>query len=791
QEVQEVMDVAKKLSLVNNGLKTIADENVTMKIAGDNTVVEELGLNPDGKALATSKTLMVADTYRVDKLDNQWNAAGLVHIINKEDIDNDTYKQQIILTTLEHYEDLSEELTAYNAELFLRGKTTETNYAEIYNPYLVQTSASGSSGSIPTTLSAQGQDAPIFKMDAVPENDRYAVEIFGYENNYFGYNNIDKTIFSNNNITFNPGSITDETLDDTDGNILFNSNYNYINGANLDNMLINADYNYMNNVLSNMLIGADANIIKDNAAGNILFGTNFCTIDGSNTISNIIIGGTEHRIKNSKNIFMLGKEGLLSQNRDSSVLFGEWNKDTNAGLIYGIGTSEDNRQNAMEFFPGNGKLILYKNNGADVAVVLGGKNAIEIPDDVEVSFKKLHVERVDVDSYFIVGEAQGFGYSDYGAYIKYNSASKNTDFTITVPGIAGASLNYSTDTQTFSISDNHPYSRNADFVSFNNEYASFTKAVDYTSDHGPYIEHSILIHQDKTDDLQKTKTPGVLTVYEENAGGLHGDSYYNKVNIYGDKIVFSEYNTETLQWEETKTIDKGETYNKIAADVHVWGPGISDWSMDMRNYRGSKHYKKWLNNIWNLAPPIMYSDGNDRPTTNGAYVSIYDTARGEFRNIYFDENGDSGDENAFTEFAAAIANAGPSKLVRDADEDKYLKYYTEVPDGLDEIEINLYMHSYSDRDIGLIWLPLVDSSSEKVPQIIINLFMDNMDSGGEDIFAWNAKNYGEEQKPEFDNIRDVDKCKFIQLRCTPAKGSIYTGPTRDGHSNSCGWWPCD
>ena len=69
--------------------------------------------------------------------------------------------------------------------------------------------------------------------------------------------------------------------------------------------------------------------------------------------------------------------------------------------------------------------------------------------------------------------------------------------------------------------------------------------------------------------------------------------------------------------------------------------------------------------------------------------------------------------------------------------------------------------------------------------------MDNMDSGGEDIFAWNAKNYGEEQKPEFDNIRDVDKCKFIQLRCTPAKGSIYTGPTRDGHSNSCGWWPCD
>ena len=78
----------------------------------------------------------------------------------------------------------------------------------------------------------------------------------------------------------------------------------------------------------------------------------------------------------------------------------------------------------------NGKLILYKDNGSKVSVVLGGDNAIEIPDDTEVSFKKIHVERAEVDNYLIVGEPQGFGYSDYGAYIRYNSASKNTSFTL-------------------------------------------------------------------------------------------------------------------------------------------------------------------------------------------------------------------------------------------------------------------------------------------------------------------------------------------------------------------------
>ena len=145
--------------------------------------------------------------------------------------------------------------------------------------------------------------------------------------------------------------------------------------------------------------------------------------------------------------------------------------------------------------------------------------------------------------------------------------------------------------------------------------------------------------------------------------------------------------------------------------------------MDMRNYRGSKHYKTWLNNIWNIAPPIMYSDGNDRPTTNGAYVSIYDTARGAFRTIYFDENDGDGDANAFNDYAAAVTITGPSKLVRDEDDTTYLKYYTQVPDDLDEIEINLYVHNFGNKDIGLIWLPLVDSTAEKVPQIIINLFI--------------------------------------------------------------------
>lgn len=795
-ETKEVLDLGKKLSIVNNGLKTDNEAGITMKIAGDDQTIDDLNLSENG-ALATSKTLMVADTYRADKLDEQWNAAGLVHIINKQDTDtDDQYKEQLILTSIEHYEDLSEDLTAYNAGMILRGAGNETT-AEIVNNFIVYPSTqSGSSGSGTTVFTAKDVEAPIFKLNAVPDYDKYAVEFFGEENKILGLGNIDKSIFSKHNISVSPMAILTNTMDDTDGNIYFNSNYNYFAavGANADNMLVNADYNVIiDGSVSNMLLGADANIITNNAAGNTLIGSNFNYIYGDNSNYNLILGGSLNVIEDSSNIIMLGHEGLLASDVEEQLLLGKYNISSTASIVYGIGTDTNNRKNALEFIASEGKLTLYKNNGSDVSIVIGGENGIELPSGQEFEADYIKTNKLDVAQESIVGVRESGGYNDYGIICRYSSATKQSTFLIDTQGTGGASLSYTTDSQKLTIANNHPYERSVDATTINNEYAIFMHAIEGGS-RGDYTEETIFAHGDVDNDLNQTSATGALTVYSAYESSTYAtETNYQKVNIFPNKIVFSEYDKENERWTEIKEISNdGETYNKIAVDVYVFG--IADnFQATIKRYSGSKKYKSWITEIWENAPPIVYSDDDSNPTTYGSYAS-FKTDDGEYRTVHIDENSSDSDANAFADYTYAVNRTNKSSLLRDTTSTTLMKYFSQIPDGLDEIEINLYIHNFGDHDFGLIWLPVISYLAEKRPEIIINIHLDNADGGNdsEEIWHWMAQNYNEDQQPEFDDY-NLSKCRFIQLRGVPPIGDITKSSsdqvvTRDGTSNYAGWW---
>ena len=787
EEVKEVLDISKKLSLINNGLKTDVDQGITMKIAENKTVVEDLNLNSEG-SLAIAKTLMVADPYRADKLDNQWNAAGLVHIINKEDVDNETYKQQLILTTLEHYEDLTEPITTYNAELFLRGKGLETAYAEIYNPYLVQTtpSGSGSSGSsdISDTLTAQGEEAPIFKMDAVPENDRYAVEIFGYENNYFGYNNIDKTIFSNNNITFNPGSITDETLDDTDGNILFNSNYNYINGANLDNTLINSDYNYLNTVLSNMLIGADANIIMNDAAGNLLLATNYSTLDGSSTESNLILGGITHYIKNGKNNILLGQEGLMAVNKESQLLMGSWNKDSNAKIVYGIGQDDANRKNAFEYYPETGELKLYSDYGSNLSVTLGGTAGISLPAGKGIQLDRLtanNLSSFNIWSQFLkVGPAPNN--SEGSMIMSYNSYNNGKThipyFMFATSDDQHSFFNYSGDNIYFGT-----VVEPTTGISFGSEATLSAKSntiiLKSTGESMAGTNYSLLA-------LNANTSYAGAAPYSEQRPAIvlegFGPSMQNgKTFIDNTGITLYEENSDGA-WVEVKRFDRDTgLYNKVRADVYIWGGSETSWHAGALNIVApSNEIKKWITDIFQVAPPILYNSGNQNPKpSNTSYIGIFSGANPETISI---------DKDTYTSVANLIKTTNYSNTLYCGNQggDDCWYYYSYIPDyfNIDEIELNIFVHDFDNCDIGFIWIP-IRNVNKNAPLIKATFYME--EDGEDQIAFFHNQNYWNKIKYEQVTIKGS---KPIRLKCIPGFGTITGGPVTptDEVSNAWGWF---
>lgn len=266
----EVLDIAQKLALVNNGVKTLSGG---ITIARDKEILDELELGPDG-AITTTKTLTVADCIDADDAENQFNAAALIHSINKYPEDGGEYIPQVLLTTVHVTSALKEDITAYSVGMNLKAEGREPFYVNQWE--------------------ASGYSAPQFKLGHVPENDLVAVDIFGVDN----INNMyvkDRYLFSNANSATMEGNGDPNVIINSDknsfirgtstnNNSLINSDNNKFTDATFNTELICSDLNQFSGGYSNILFDSSNNKIYSQSNNNTLYNSDNNRIEGRNSL---------------------------------------------------------------------------------------------------------------------------------------------------------------------------------------------------------------------------------------------------------------------------------------------------------------------------------------------------------------------------------------------------------------------------------------------------------------------------------------------------------------------------
>lgn len=764
----EIKEISEKISLVNNGLKTMTDKGVTMAIVNDKKVIEDLNLSDEG-GIATTKTLMVAHEYNADELENQLNPGSLVHIVNRE-YDENRYRKQLVLTTIEKNPtpDIGV-FTAYHVQLLLKG-TGETIPETTYvNPYINPGSGSSGSSGAPVPVIYQGTESPVFRQATVPEQDRVAVDMFGLENNILGEDNFDILLFSKGNVTLDPYGINDEGAGE---NLLIKSNYNYFNftGANTDNVLINADYNMVvNGALSNLLFGADANSL-DGVQGNAIFASNFNNINGD-SYYNVILGGNYHSINNSNNILMLGHEGLIASNVSEQVIFGKYNKNTNAKFVYGIGTSDSDRKNALEFYPELGELKVFK-NGVEKAT-LGGDAGLTIS---SLELDTLKANTITANNKLIVHDTGSNG----GINLYYNSTQSEAGLQIQGPGISGPYMSYYTSNGRLTVAYNSQQYSHGTYIQ--NEYIECI-------DHNQYGDDFILINKDINNELDTYNNNGVLTVYSATSDPLVG-SNHDKVNIYPDSIKFSKFDENTNTWKTVKEITNTPEYNyrKVRADIYVWGTfdtgtTFDNWHVDIKYFKGPDVVKEWLTNIFRKCPPIIYSDSSSVSTVDCSYAVQTGDNTWENRGIIGNDMASIGDYNQTVQANGNLALGGQDFVTYIAD-NHTLIYKSKIPSSfnLDELEINLFIHGK--HKCGFIWMPFMETYQvATIPEIKVNVRLDS-GNGDQDLYVWANHNYDMTGDYTFEDY-NIDYDNPVKLFSVPYDYSLGDTSTE---SNPHAWW---
>lgn len=351
EHIQDVIEAADKINLINNGLKT----NETVKIVGNtrypegsnhHTIEEDLCLDNEG-TIMSQRSFMVADAYNADDMENQFNTLGLVHIINKKD-DDTRYKQQLIMTTVEQPESYAEnEVTAYSVGMLLQAN------GEYMNGIYASSAAFANSA-------IAGTEAPIFKFNNIPEYDDKAVEIFGSDNKILGEETCDKVMFSKRNAIGQPANINQygyNTLFASDENFIFEA------GANTNNTLIKSNSNVIRSQANtNLLIGSDGNMVENGATVNTLIASDMNVINNGNTYNNVLIGTKESYFDNSNNMTIINGEGINAANQSNKTIIGKYNVPSNADIVIANGTSDTSRHNMFETYFTENQFRFYGND---------------------------------------------------------------------------------------------------------------------------------------------------------------------------------------------------------------------------------------------------------------------------------------------------------------------------------------------------------------------------------------------------------------------------------------------
>lgn len=761
----EFIDASKKFSIVNDGLKTDDGQAVSKGIFTNagfkfvdsenpeevaNAVENDLGFEVNGipGSIATQRTVMVADPYNAAiPIENQWNAAAQVHIINKKDNSSDDvkYKEQIVLTSLEEpetgsYED--GELKGYCVGMMLRGTGDTTE---------------------------NGVEAPIFRLDAVPEYDSYVVDIYGTENSAYDVGNADKFLFSQRNASVSPNNIMEHGY-----NVLINSNDNVLSAGNANNMLIKSNDNILNaSVKGNLLVGASNNRIVGYSYNNMLFATsdNLC---GNTTTNNIIIGGHNNfaAADGSSGCMYIDGIGLKGGYTDQ-VVFGKYNaRNDVAAIIVGAGDDNEHRRNALEFYMQNNALIINDNNN-DPSVILNntGIEANRINGTtVNATDKVVLRDNTSPQSNKVFGELY-FQDADTPTLLVSNNGSTTT----IEPGKVVTSKTIM-------------YSLSKDQTEIENGTAVFRKV----DENGDTLTHNDIFVSCKLEDNETISDAAVIP----NPGELNLMYYYvnttseldhngKKLNIGVNGLTWYDYVSDTarnpdqkLIWDEVATLtpEKIKKYdqfiggnaggNKVRADIII-GRRISyadSWETDIDYFEGTQEQENWFRAIFETTPPFMFIvQGQYYPASN------WDTV----------PEGSSYIEDF--EYAGETHDA----------------YCTLIPEslGISEIELNIFIpQNDGGADFDFIWIPMAETANCR-PKINLNFYI-NKNTQDDTKTMYYYKNFAGDTNltdditihnntVKYDNDT-ITTFKINEFTCIPAVGTL-DGPVRT--TKRWGWYP--
>lgn len=238
----------KYIHLINNGLKNLEGG---IRVGQDKEVLDEMNIGEG--AVAFSKSLMVADCPDATEAENQFNAVGNIHSVNKTGTDA-TGKEiqsrpQYVLSTVKVGESV-DEMEVYTAAIEMYGERTVDGNTE----------------------------TALFDIDLKPATDTIAVEIIGSDNHYF--ESSDRNLFSNGN-TFTETDINNPSK-------LINSDSNILNQYQTkDNELYSAKSNTFENADNNKVFDASNNEFNTNKDDHVFATTNS---KFNQSFSNIIFG---------------------------------------------------------------------------------------------------------------------------------------------------------------------------------------------------------------------------------------------------------------------------------------------------------------------------------------------------------------------------------------------------------------------------------------------------------------------------------------------------------------------
>lgn len=329
---EPVSDIASKLALVNNGLKTLSG-GVT--IGQSKEILDELQLGPDG-AICMTKTLTVADCIDADDAENQFNAAALLHPINKYPEDGKEYVPQVLMTTVHSTSALNEDITAYSVGMTVKAEGKG-------EPYVINDGYEA------------GVDAPIFKLGHVPENDRIAVDIFGLDNKINGYVQ-DRFLFSTENSATIPSYNAPNIVIASDRNsftngasqngttLIYSHNNELTNGA-AKSLFVGSHMNHLSGGADNELYGSHTNKFNGGSSNELIFSDNNYLVSNSNSFINSYVNSA---VDNASNFTLYSsRDNILGGNSYNNTLFGVSNS-TMSGTTTNSVLMSVNRTSAFE-----------------------------------------------------------------------------------------------------------------------------------------------------------------------------------------------------------------------------------------------------------------------------------------------------------------------------------------------------------------------------------------------------------------------------------------------------------